>query len=176
MTMLRGSRRWILAGFVLLAVLVVVGVLRQPATSSGVSAAPEVGHLAPAFTLQDVDGKQVSLEQYRGKVVLINFFATWCVPCRHELPRINRAYRAHPGKFAVLAIDRDEPASDVKQFVSALHLAFVPLLDPALMVRQRYQVLPQPVSFWIDRHGVIRAIDYEMDDRRIAKELRRLST
>ena len=174
--MFRWRRNWLI-GLVVAAALVAGAVVAlRPARSSGATAAPEVGHTAPSFTLSDLDGRSVSLHQYRGRVVLLNFFATWCVPCRHELPRINAAYKAHSRDLTVLAIDKtgDDAASDVRQFASNLHLAFVPLLDPSLTVWNRYLVTVQPVSFWVDRAGVIRSIDYEMDSARISRELHRL--
>ncbi len=177
--------KWIIGGAIaVITLLVVAGTLVQPskpitATESSatkLSPAPKVGHPAPPFTLSDMDGKKVRLEQYRGRVVLINFFATWCVPCRSELPAINRVYRAHQSDLVVLAVDKQEPESDVRRFATEHSFAFSPLLDPELTVWQRYGVSIQPMTFWIDRNGIIRSIRYAMDESVIRREFRRLAT
>jgi peroxiredoxin len=120
-----------------------------------------VGHQAPDFTLRASTGAQsVSLSQYRGHVVLLNFFATWCVPCTHEMPEIERAYQAASRRLVVLGIDKQEPAGDVNALRRALHIRYPLLLDDALRAWQSYRVSIQPVSFWIDAKGTVRAIHY----------------
>jgi cytochrome c biogenesis protein CcmG, thiol:disulfide interchange protein DsbE len=172
--MSRSSTKWLIGTVILVTLLVVLGLVLKAPNSSSSTPEPKVGHPAPPFTLQTVDGKHVSLNAFRGKVVLLNFFATWCIPCRHELPHIKQAFEAHHGDFAVLLIDKAEPAADVRSFASDLGLPFKPLLDPTLSAWSAYQVQNiQPVSFWIDRGGIIRSRDYEMDASVIARELRR---
>lgn len=156
------------------ALAVIFGALRGSG-SSGASAAPLVKHAAPEFELKDVDGRHVALRKADGRPVLLNFFATWCVPCASEMPMINRLYRSHPEAFSVLAIDKQEPGGDVRTFVQALHLSFRPLLDSGGDVFRLYRVNVQPVSFWLDRKGVIRAIHYgAMSEGYARKELRLL--
>jgi peroxiredoxin len=136
-----------------------------------------VGHPAPDFGLNDVEGHHVSLQALRGKVVLLNFFATWCVPCRSEMADIGRLLRNHPTELAVLAIDKQEPGDDVRAYTSQDHLPYAPLLDPTLSVWQRYHVNLQPVSFWIDRAGTVRAIHYgPMAPAYMARTLRRVES
>src|SRR3970282_2086211 len=91
--------------------------------------APVVGAPAPDFTLNDLSGNQVTLSNFRGQVVLINFWATWCGPCLIEMPAIERRYEALKDKgFAVLAVDDDEAITDVIAFTYELDLMFLVLL------------------------------------------------
>jgi cytochrome c-type biogenesis protein len=121
----------------------------------------QVGKPAPSFSLTDVDGHTVSLAQLKGKPVLINFWATWCLPCRDELPVIREAYLQHREQgFTVLAIDfGDESAATVRTFWQSLHLEPAPMLDPDGRASQAYGVTLSttglPVSVIVDRSGVI---------------------
>jgi peroxiredoxin len=124
----------------------------------GVREAPEVGALAPGFTLTDTGGEKVSLADHRGKVVLINFWATWCPPCRQEMPGINARYQQHQGKLEVLAIDNDEPLGLVSDFQEDLDLSFKPLLDPQARVQILYQVRAYPTSMFVNENGMIEIV------------------
>jgi hypothetical protein len=91
------------------------------------------------------------------------------------MPLLNALFRAHQPAIQVLAVDMDEPRTDVLQFARAFHLSFVPLLDPQLAAWRRYRVSVQPVSYWIGRDGVIRAVHYgPMDPSFIRRELHSL--
>lgn len=116
--------------------------------------APEVGAQAPDFSLQGLDGDLISLSQFRGRVVLLNFWATWCGPCRLEMPAIQDRY--NDGGFEVLAINFDEPAAQIVPFVAELRLTFPVLLDPGGSVQELYRVRGYPTSFLVDADGVIR--------------------
>ncbi|HEY4718612.1 MAG TPA: redoxin domain-containing protein [Anaerolineales bacterium] len=115
--------------------------------------APEVGALAPDFALQTLQGDRASLSVLRGQVVLVNFWATWCGPCRLEMPAIQASY--NHGGFAVLAVDFNEPAQQVQTFVDELGLSFPILLDPGGSVQELYRVRAYPTSFFVDAAGVI---------------------
>jgi cytochrome c-type biogenesis protein len=121
----------------------------------------QVGKPAPAFNLTDIDGRAVSLAQLKGKPVLISFWATWCLPCRDELPVIQEAYLAHRDRgFTVVAIDfGDESAATVRTFWQSMHLQPVPVLDPDGRASQAYGVTLSttglPVSVLLDRSGVV---------------------
>lgn len=125
--------------------------------SSMVSAEERIA--APGFTLQNLIADDVSLSDYRGKLVLLNFWATWCMPCRQEMPGMERLWQRYRDKgFAVLAVSTDEGASSrVKSFVKRLQLSFPVVLDPESTVSDRYQVSGLPVSYLIDQEGRIAA-------------------
>jgi len=118
--------------------------------------APVVGAPAPDFTLKDLDGNSVSLSSEKGKVVLINFWATWCGPCRLEMPAIEQRYEAYKDQgFVVLAVDFDEPVTDVGAFAHAYNLTFPVLLDPGAKVNDLYRIIGYPTTFFVDREGII---------------------
>ncbi|MDQ2741161.1 MAG: TlpA family protein disulfide reductase [Chloroflexota bacterium] len=175
---MRGRTGWIVGTLIAVVVAVVVaGVWLSPGRSSAsrLNAAPLVGHLAPAFSLADIQGHTVSLRQYSRHIVLLDFFATWCRPCRQEMPLLGRLYRAHHPAVEILAIDENEPRSDVATFARDLNLPFAPLLDPSLEAWRRYGIDLQPVSYWIDGTGTIRAIHYgPMDPSYVRHELNAL--
>jgi peroxiredoxin len=119
--------------------------------------APEPGKHAPLFTLKDTQGKNVSLSDFKGKVVLINFWATWCGSCKAEMPSLNNLYRALKDKgFAILAISTDSSEIPVRYFVAERGISFPVLMDKDKMVySDKYAVIGLPMSFLIDRDGVI---------------------
>ena len=118
--------------------------------------APEVGAVAPDFTLANLNGASVGLSELRGQVVLINFWATWCVPCRVEMPAIQARY--NDGDFAVLAVNFDESAEKVRAFADELGLDFPILLDPGGKIQELYRVRGYPSSYFVDTNGVIQFI------------------
>lgn len=121
--------------------------------------APQVGHPAPDFTLESIDGGTVTLADLHGKVVLVNIWATWCPPCRAEMPAIEAAYQRHRDQgFVVLAVNQRERRSAVVGFMRERELTFMALLDPDGAVGASYQASAIPSSFFIGRDGIIRSI------------------
>lgn len=117
-----------------------------------------VGQPAPAFQLRDVDGREHTLDEYRGRPVLINFWATWCGPCRAEMPIIEAAYQQHKEDgLVVLAIDVRENPELARTFAGWLGVSFTILDDGTGDVAYRYRVTAFPTSFFVDREGIIRA-------------------
>jgi peroxiredoxin len=115
------------------------------------------GKLAANFTLKDLRGAQVSLASLRGKVVFLNIWATWCAPCREEMPSIESLYndfRANKD-FVVLAVSQDTDDATVGPYVKQNHLRFTVLLDPRNEVGERYDVNGIPETFIIGRDGRI---------------------
>jgi len=113
---------------------------------------------APDFTLLNADGQQVSLQQYRGKVVFLNFWATWCIPCREEMPaleRLHQTYQAHD--LVIISIDLKENADQVKAFFQKHGLSFPALLDQNGSVFRDYLVAGMPTTYLIDRDGTLLA-------------------
>ena len=112
---------------------------------------------APAFTLSDISGKKVSLSDFKGKVILLNFWATWCGPCTAEMPSFNRLYAAFKNDgFVVLAVSIDSSEKPVQSFVSAKGITFPVLMDPDKEAYfDLYAVFALPTSFLIDRKGMV---------------------
>ncbi len=112
---------------------------------------------APDFVLSDLHGRTHRLSDYRGKIVFLNLWATWCPPCREEMPSMEQLYRRLQGdSFVMLAVSQDEdPAISVRPFVEQLHLSFPILLDPDGKVPPNYGVTGYPETFVIDRSGSV---------------------
>ena len=118
---------------------------------------PWSGGAAPPLLLQDLDGRKHRLEDYRGKVVLINFWATWCEPCRDEMPSMNKLRAALGGMpFAVLAVNLAEPESRIKRFLEQVPLDFPVLLDRDTATAKAWKARILPASFLVGPDGRIR--------------------
>ena len=120
-------------------------------------AAPRVGYRPPNFTLKDLQGKTVELGSFQGKVIFINFWATWCVPCRAEMPAMERLYQDFKGKdFVMLAISEDlEGREAVEPFEKKFKFTFPILLDQDLILYEQYGIRGIPITFLIDKTGTI---------------------
>jgi thiol-disulfide isomerase/thioredoxin len=115
------------------------------------------GGPTPPLTLEDLDGRLHDLVRYRGKVVVVNFWATWCPPCRDELPSLERLREALRGRpFEVLAVNVAEGESRVKRFLTAVPLGVPVLLDPQGDTQRAWKVRGLPATFLLDREGAIR--------------------
>jgi len=118
---------------------------------------PRIHKSAPDFSLAMLGGGKKALADYRGKVVLLHFWATWCVACRHEMPQIEQLWRRHRDDGLVVLgvnVDRGNLPS-VRNFVHERNLNFPFVLDPEGTVRNRYEVRALPTSYLIDRNGKI---------------------
>ena len=119
---------------------------------------PSVGELAPQFELRNVDGQVVRLSDFRGKVVWINFWATWCGPCRRELPDIARlAAEFSDDDLVVLAVNQEQSAAVARDFWEELGLDLPILLDSSREVSAQYRLRGLPDNFFIDREGVLQS-------------------
>ena len=119
-----------------------------------------VGEIAPDFTLLDLDGNEVGLSEFRGEVVFVNFWATWCPPCRAEMPDIESLYQEYKDKgVVVIGIDIGESEATVRQFVQQGGYSWTFVLDSTGAVAANYNIRAIPTSFFIDREGVIQAIN-----------------
>ena len=117
---------------------------------------PDVGQPAPDFALRDVDGHVVKLSDLRGKVVWVNFWATWCIPCKQELPDIQAIYSEKKGQgLEVLEVNWDETADLAKPYFQQRHLTMPVLLDSEGDVFKQYKLTGVPDSFFIGRDGKI---------------------
>lgn len=111
---------------------------------------------APDFTLQDLNGKKVSLKDLKGKKVYLNFGATWCPPCRLEMPDIEKLYQeTKDSDLVIIGIDIGEDKETVKNFISKNNYNFKILLDSDQSVASKYNITAIPASFFIDKNGKI---------------------
>lgn len=116
----------------------------------------EVGHRAPDFRTTTVGGEPVALSDLRGKVVLLNFWATWCGPCRLEMPEFQRQFEAHVDeRFTILAVNNGEPPETIRRFGDELGLTFPLALDESAAIQAQYGVFSYPTSLLLNRDGVI---------------------
>lgn len=121
--------------------------------------APEVGQLAPSFTLVDLEGNSVSLSDFQGKTIFVNFWTTWCPPCRIEMPDIEALYQEYKNNnIVVIGINILEPEDTVRQFVEQGNYNWIFVLDSSGRVTENYEVALIPTSFFIDREGIIRGV------------------
>jgi peroxiredoxin len=124
--------------------------------SSGSFSLPKSDAPAPGFGLPSLSGESIHLEDYRGKVVLLNFWATWCAPCRLEMPTFQSRYEDYADDMIVVAVNNAEDPEDVRAFVDEFELTFEVLLDPESEVQYLYKVSGYPTTLLIDPEGIIR--------------------
>ena len=134
-------------------------ILRDIPSQDGFTTVPvQVNYPSPDLTLTDMEGNSHSLVDYRGKVVLINLWATWCIPCTKEMPALQSFYNKYKeNSFVVIAINDGDPELDVLQFVKDYDLTFPIWLDPTyIATEQAFKTMNLPSSFVIDREGTVR--------------------
>ena len=154
-------------------VLLILWNASPPADLSVVPA--KANYRAPELTLTDIQGISHSLADYRGQVTLVNIWATWCEPCKLEMPALQAFYDRHKANgFVIIAINDGDPAADVLQFVKDYRLTFPIWLDPTYIATERaFKTLNLPSSYVIDRDGVVRlmwvgGISRRMLDKHVA--------
>jgi len=112
---------------------------------------------APAFQLDAVTGEATNLAQFRGQVVMLNFWATWCGPCQQEMPLLEQMYRKYrPAGFTLVGVNVDKDAPPVRALLAKKPVSFPVLLDPASQVSKSYHIDEMPSTVLIDRKGNIR--------------------
>jgi len=133
---------------------------REPAgaTSYTLTEAPFVGHLAPDFTLSSIDGGDVTLSSMIGRPVVLNYWATWCPPCRLEMPHLQAASERYSGRVLFLGINQAESEQLIRDFRAEYALTYPLLLDPNLTAHNLYSVLNVPTTIFIDPQGVVREV------------------
>jgi cytochrome c biogenesis protein CcmG/thiol:disulfide interchange protein DsbE len=168
-------------GALLLAGVVIIVVGSQllgrpgPVTVTVAGGRAAVGHTAPDFSTQTLDGARVRLSQYRGKPVLLNFWATWCAPCQDEMPLIQRASDMNKGQgLVVLAVNYQQTStSSMQAFLRKVDARFPAVFDPAGQIAGAYGVnVGLPVSVFIDRSGTVSFIQVgQMSDAILQQHL-----
>lgn len=148
---MNGLKAFIVVALVLAVTLTACGGLDLPG-SQGIT----VGKVARDFSLPSVDGQLASLSDYSGNVVMVNFWATWCPPCKAEIPDFEAAYQAYKDDgFVVLGIEVGDSARVVEPWVTGLGMSYPVLLDESSRVMKEYRVPGLPTSLFVDRDGVI---------------------
>jgi len=119
----------------------------------------------PALALEDLQGRVHRLADYRGKVVLVNFWATWCEPCRDEMPSIERLRRSLAGEpFVVLAVNLAEPVSRIERFLAGARVGFPVLLDRDTQTARSWRARVLPATYLVDAAGRVRYVHFgELD-------------
>jgi len=149
-------RKWLL-GLILLVCL----------SSPSVQAAG-LGDDAPAFSLPSLSGKKRDLQDFRGKVILLNFWATWCVPCREELPELEKMQQQFRTKgFEVIGINLDKKPKSAEKYVQDFALSYTILHDPEAEVMQQYPGRAMPISYLIDRSGRMQKIFFGFNRKKV---------
>jgi thiol-disulfide isomerase/thioredoxin len=144
-----------MSSHVLAAALALAGALACPLAAGELK--PWSGRQPAAFELKDLSGRSHRLADYRGKVVLVNFWATWCEPCRDEMPAIEQLREKFAGRpFAVLAINVDEPEARIRKFLSSMPLTLTVLLDHERKLTRAWNVRLLPASYVIAPDGTVR--------------------
>lgn len=153
--------RWILLFF---ATLVLgsgwIWMSRVPVTAQNPvrTAQPVMGYPAPEFTLETLDGGEFSLAGAPDGPLVVNFWATWCGPCRDEMPALQDAADFYDGRVQFVAVNQAEPADLVQPFVDELDFSIPVALDSEMEVARLYNVTGLPTTFFIDRNGVVRRV------------------
>jgi len=130
-------------------------------STAGQIPAPQVGFLAPDFSLETLEGETITLSDLRGKAVLVNLWATWCPPCRAEMPAIQRLYEEYKDQgFIVLAVNatNQDDLSKIPAFIKEYSLTFPIPLDTAGTVSRQYQLRSLPSSYFIGRNGIVQEV------------------
>ena len=130
-------------------------------------AAPYLGFRAPDFAFEDLKGRVWQLSGLQGKPVLLNFWATWCPPCRKEIPDLQKFYERYGDRIVLLGINWGEDPKEVRAFLDRYGATYTNLIDKDGKFFVRYRLTGLPTSFWVDEHGVIRGIwlgAMELDD------------
>jgi cytochrome c biogenesis protein CcmG/thiol:disulfide interchange protein DsbE len=130
----------------------------QPVHPAAPTAAPRIGAAAVPFYLTTLDGKSANLEAFRGKPLVINFFASWCDPCRDEMPVINELTAKAGANYSVLGIAVEDSRGAVTEFAIESELVFPIALDLNSTVKRAYRIFGPPATFFIDAQGIIRDI------------------
>jgi len=123
----------------------------------GMAAAPPlVGGPAPTFKLEAVDGQILNLSDLKGQFVILNFWATWCVPCIKEMPEFQKAHQSLKQKVKIIGINLAESKEKVNEYIKDHHISFIIVLDGYGKVSQEYEVIHLPVTYFITPDGIIR--------------------
>ena len=175
----RPARRTLLLGCTLALPLAGCGASGGGGKSSAGASHPLVGAPAPAFSLREVSGGgEQSLAAHAGKVVLVDFWATWCQPCKQSFPAYQKLVQELEGQLVVVAISQDDDAKDIPAFVSETGAKFPVVWDDGKAVARSYDPPTMPTAYVVDRSGIIRFVHvgyHAGDEATLEQEVRSLS-
>ncbi len=157
------GRTLFLSGLALVVILVggFVWFLFQPSKDTGPAGGIAIGQAAPNFTLMDANGHSVALSSFRGHPVIINFWASYCAPCRGETPLLQQFYQQHQAQgVVILGINEGEPISNMTQYIQEYNVTYPVLSDRTLQFNDTasYNPTPLPRTYFIDKQGIVRAV------------------
>jgi len=149
------SNFYLFAGALLIgAALLISGCIRPSSETASV----EIGRPAPAFKLPDLKGQEISLDQYRGKIVMLDFWATWCGPCRMTMPLLEKLQKEYTNNMVLLAINLQESGDVVREYMREQGLSSHVLLDEKGSLGEIYGTDAIPMQVLIDKEGIVRDI------------------
>ena len=161
------SRKVLLVCLLIIFLVIVFAKCTRPPSETKPQA--QVGYEAPTFKLRDLKGKEVSLEQFRGKIVMLDFWATWCRPCRMTMPLLEKLQREYPNDMILLAINLQESNSEVRDYVRQQNVNSEVLLDEEGSVGEAYGTESIPMEYLIDQRGVVRHIQVGLGPQTISQ-------
>ena len=136
---------------------------------------PKIGETLEDFSLSNTDGKQVSLADYSGRPLVINFWATWCKPCVNEIPLLNDIAQEHPNNLQVIGINVEEDLNSVNQFQEKLRIKYPVLLDSDGKVANQFQINGYPTTLFVDADGILREVKIgELDESLLVEYLMKI--
>lgn len=147
----RKARLWLRTGILIFFVAAVSFTLFQAFNNKTI----EEGDKAPNFVLKNLDGEKVKLSDFHGKGVLLNFWGTWCEPCKKEMPYLNEVYQQDMEGVVIVGVNIGQPHLTVSNFANRYNIKFPLLLDKSNAVTNRYNIGPIPTTFLINENGVI---------------------
>ena len=140
----------------------------------GMGNPPKIGEIAPDFEITTIEGQPVKLSQYRGKAVLVNFWAVWCYPCVEEMPLLQQRYLLNHPDLVILAIEDNSPSDEIKEIVMDKGMTFLVAKDAGSLQGQ-YGITAFPTSFFIDSDGIVQSkVIGDMSPEQIDLELAKI--
>ena len=133
------------------------GVLAAASTGDVRAAGVRVGEPAPAFAVTDFDGHEITLARFRGRPLVVNVFASWCPPCRAELPRFSKAHARYGNRVAFLGVDEQEGAEVARRFARTMRIPFTVVLDDGPLAAN-YRATAIPSTIFVDARGIVRSV------------------